>query len=217
MDLIHIPKTHYNRFPNLLQTGEKLFLVFGLCAVVTAPRPVGSATLLKILGVVLELCCFRETTFLLQQAPNTHLWLVPEPLAATHCLCCFRLSIILFVLSLCCTSSAQVMQGLPTIIQWFPFCRHFSILAFTLSLVSELSVPHSSVHLHSSLLMPPASSIKPLNNWCVFIADLRSEVVTAPFSSSPLLFGYISAKGRSEVFPPIGYPDTYSNAGENTQ
>ena len=117
-----------------------------------------------------------------------------------------------FVLSLCCIPSAQVMQGLPTIIQQSPLvesclclCEHFSILAFTLSLVSELSVPHSSVHLHSSLLMPPASSIKPLNNWCVFIEDHWSEVVTGPFSSTPLLFGYITTEGRSEVFPPCWY------------
>ena len=107
-----------------------------------------------------------------------------------------------FVLSLWCTPLAQVMQGLPTIIQRFPSSRHFSILAFTLSLVSNLSVPHSSVHLHSSLLMPPTSSIKLLSNRCVFIADLWSEVVTAPFSFFPPLSRYMVVKGRSEVFPP---------------
>ena len=44
----------------------KPLLVFGLCAVVTTPRPVGSATSLKILGVVLELRNFSEVVFLLQ-------------------------------------------------------------------------------------------------------------------------------------------------------
>ena len=118
-----------------------------------------------------------------------------------------------FVLSLCYTMLAQVMQGLSTIIQWFPLVEsclylygHFNILAFTLSLVSELSVPRSSVHLHSFLLMPSASSIEQLNNCCVFIADLRSKVVTTPFSSSPLLSRYITIEGRSEVFPPYWIP-----------
>jgi hypothetical protein len=128
-----------------------------------------------------------------------------------------------FVLSLCYTMSTQVMQGLPMIIHRFPLVErylclygHFSILALTLSLVSELSVPHSLVHLHSFLWMPPTSSIEPLNKCSSFIVDIWSEAVTASFSSAPLLFGYITIEGRSEVFAPVGYPNTYSNAGKNT-
>ena len=118
-----------------------------------------------------------------------------------------------FVLSLCCTPSAQVMQGLPMMIRRSPLvesclclCRHFSILAFTLSLVSELSIPCSSVHLHSFLWMPPASLIEPLNKWSSFVVDLWSEVVTIPFSSAPLLSRYIATEGRREVFPPYWIP-----------
>ena len=145
-------------------------MVFGLCAVVIVPCPVGSTTSLKILGLVLALRSFQEAAFLLQQAPNTHLWFVPEPLVAARHLCSFRSSI--FGLSCCCAaqSSAQEMQGLPIIIQRFPLVEsflclygHFSILALTLSLVSELSVPRSSVNLHSLWWMPPTLSIVSLN------------------------------------------------------
>ena len=133
--------------------------------------------------------------------------LVAHPRAIGYCLLSlfFPFFYFWFVLSLCCTPSTRLMQGLPTIIQRFPvvesclcLCGYFSILALPLSLVSELSIPRSSVHLHSSLL----SSIKLLNNRCVFIADLWSEVVTTPFSFFPLLSGYMTVEGRSEVFPP---------------
>ena len=126
--------------------------------------------------------------------------LVARPRATGYCSLSLFVSFFnfWFVLSLCCTPSAQVMQGLPTIIQRFPFCGHSSILAFTLSLVSKLSVPHSSVHLHSSLL----SSLKLRSNRCVFIADLQSEVVITPFSFFLPLSGYTTVKERSELFPP---------------
>ena len=160
-----------------------------------------------------KLRIFQEVAFLLQQVPNTHLWLIPKPLVAVHRLCSFHSSMILLVLSLSCMASTQEMQGLPMIIQQFPlvesylcFCGHFSILALTLSLVSEISVPHSLVHLHSLLWMSLASSIDPLNKWSSFVAGLRYEVMTTPFSSAPLLSRYIAAEGRSEVFPPCWIP-----------
>ena len=99
--------------------------------------------------------------------------LVAHPRATGYCLMSllFPFFNFWFVLSLCCTTSAQVMQGLPMVIQQFPlvesclcFSEHFSILALTLSLVSELSVPHFSVYLLSLLWMSLTSSIVPLNN-----------------------------------------------------
>ena len=73
-------------------------MVFGLCVVVTVPCPVGFVTSPKILGLVLELHSFWETAFLLHQAPNTHLWLVPEPLVVARHLYFLRSSMILLVL-----------------------------------------------------------------------------------------------------------------------
>ena len=64
---VHIPKTHYNRFPNPLQTGERT--PFGLRSLHCGNRATSCrlCNLAEDLGVVLELRCFRETAFLLQQ------------------------------------------------------------------------------------------------------------------------------------------------------
>ena len=179
MDLkVHILKTCYNRFPNPYKM-EKT--PFGLRSL----RCGNQATSCQLWNLTEDPGSCPRTT----QLPRSYF---PNPTDPQHSLvarpwaigCCsssllFSFFDFWFVLSLYCTTSIQVMQGLPTIIQRFPLVKrclclygHFSILAFTLSLVSELSVPRSSVHLHSFLWMPLTSLIEPLNKCSSLITDL---------------------------------------------
>ena len=201
---VHIPKTYYNRFSNPYKI-EKTH--FGLRSLHCGNH--GMSCRLRNLAEDPRSC--PRTAQLLRSC-------FPAPTGPQHSLVarpratgCCSLSLLFsffdfwFVLSLCCTTSAQEIQGLQTIVQQFPLVEsdlclygHFSILAFPFSLVSELSVPHSSVHLPSSWL----SSLKLQSNRCFFIADLQSEVVTIPFPFFLPLSGYMAVKERSELFPP---------------